>query len=122
MDNFGGRRTLARAIAESFQLKLDMHGARYIKLSFVLFAFYDVSKALVICRLCFNTDLFYFHQGAGVSDGSVVKCDRGVQVRLHEYHIWQSFAACGSKMVIGRDFGRFVCNRVNQCSSFYKLL
>ncbi|XP_070211803.1 uncharacterized protein [Littorina saxatilis] len=33
----------------------------------------------------------------------VIKTDRGVQLKLHDTHIWSSFAACGSKMVLSHD-------------------
>ena len=36
-----------------------------------------------------------------------VKSDRGVQLRLHDGHIWHSFAACGSKMIVSAE-GRLV--------------
>ena len=35
-----------------------------------------------------------------------MKSDRGVQLKLHDSHIWHSFAACGSKMVISAE-GRY---------------
>ena len=47
----------------------------------------------------------------------VVKSDRGVQLKLHDSHIWHSFAACGSKMVISAEgrYGKVYVSPVHTC-------